>query len=470
VGILALKPELRRFSRRTFLSLPFLAPLSALWVLPAPLRRTAHRFAYEGVMGTSLDLAVWTPDRSAALRAERVVLDEIDRLVTILSTYDPHSEISRYVCGGCVGARSAELHDVLRSYDDWEGRTAGTISCRIANPSNLQNRANLSNPLNVDALGKAYVIDRAVAVTRAAVPTLDGLLLNVGGDIVAWGRPCEISLADPLAPYDNGRPLTHLMLADGAVATSGTYARGAHIIDPRSGRPVETVLSATVRARDCVTANALATALAVTGFERGVALVKATPGADALLVGQDRIVYRSAGFSRLERPHAVLAAAAVNWPAGFELSITFMLTGLTNNTGFFGQRRRVRRPYVAVWVEDLSGHLVKVLALWGEAIKYLHDLPSLWTFVGHNIPLLFSVSRATREPGRYSLVWNGLDEAEKPVPAGTYRIVVETNQQDGDYAKQSGTITCGTAPAKLDLKASVNFEDVHVQYGPRTTA
>jgi thiamine biosynthesis lipoprotein len=324
--------------------------------------------------------------------------------------------------------------------------------------------------LNVDALGKAYVIDRAVAVTRAAVPTLDGLLLNVGGDIVAWGRPCEISLADALAPYDNGRPLTHLMLADGAVATSGTYARGAHIVDPRSGRPVVGVLSATVTARDCVTANALATALAVTGFEGGVAFVKATPGADALVVGQDRIVYRSAGFSRFERPRAVLAAAAVNWPAGFELSITFTLTGLTSNAGFFGQRRRVRRPYVAVWVEDLSGHPVKILALWGEAIKYLHELPSLWTFVGHNIPLLFSASRATREPGRYSLVWNGVDEAEKPVPAGTYRIVIETNQQDGDYAKQSGTIGCGTAPAKLDLRATVNFEDVHIQYGPRTSA
>ena len=365
---------------------------------------------------------------------------------------------------GCVGGRSSELHEVLRRYDDWERRTAGAISSHVAN------RSNLSNPLNVDALGKAYVIERAVAATRAAVPTLEGLLLNVGGDIVARGRPRALSLADPLAPYDNGRPLTHLLIANGAVATSGTYARGAHIIDPRSGRPVESVLSATVAAPDCVTANALATALSVTGFERGIALVQATPGAEALVVGQDRTVYRTAGFSRFERPRAMRAAAVGNWPAGFELSMSFTLTGLTSNTGFFGQRRRVRRPYVAVWVEDLSGHLVKVLALWGESVKYLQDLPSLWTYVGHNIPLLFSASRATREPGRYSLVWNGLDEAEKPVPEGPYRMVIETNQQDGDYAKQSGTITCGPAPAKLDLRATVNFEDVHIQYGPRTTA
>ena len=398
--ILTSGPELRRFSRRTFLSFPFLAPLSAIL---APLRGTTHRFAYESVMGTSLDLAVWTPNRSAALRAERVVLDEIDRLVAILSTYDPHSEISGYARGGCVGARSSVLDDVLRAYDDWERRTAGAISCRVANPSHTPRLQSLSSPLNVDALGKAYVIDRAAARAREAVPTLDGLLLNVGGDIVAWGRPCEISLADPLAPYDNGRPLTYLTLRDGAVATSGTYARGAHIVDPRSGRPVESVLSATVAARDCVTANALATALSVTGFERGVALVKATPGAEALVVGQDSLVYRSPGFARFERPRAVNAAAAANWPAGFALGIAFTLTGLTNNTGFFGQRRRVRRPFVAVWIEDLSGHLVKILALWGEKIKYLQDLPSLWTFVGHNIPLLFSASRATRDPGRYSL-------------------------------------------------------------------
>ena len=67
-------------------------------------------------------------------------------------------------------------------------------------------------------------------------------------------------------------------------------------------------------------------------------------------------------------------------------------------------------------------------------------------------------------------MWNGLDEAEKPVPEGTYRIVIETNQQDGDYAKQSGTIACGATPAKLDLRSTVNFEDVRIQYGPRTTA
>jgi FAD:protein FMN transferase len=447
-----------------------LSALSTLWAPSPPIRGTTHRFAYEGVMGTSLDLAVWTPNRSAALRAERVVLDEIDRLIAILSTYDPQSEISQYACGGCVGARSSELDDVLRAYEEWESRTDGAISCRVANVSSLSNPLNLSSPLNVDALGKAYVIDRAAVAAREAVPTLDGLLLNVGGDIVAWGRPCEISLADPLAPYDNGRPLTYVRLADGAVATSGTYARGAHIVDPRSGRPVESVLSATVAARDSVTANALATALSVTGFQHGVALVKGTPGAEALVVGHDGIVHRSAGFSRVERPRAALAAAAANWPAGFELSMTFTLTGLTSNTGFFGQRRRVRRPYAAVWVEDLSGHLVRILALWGGSLKYLQDLPSLWTFVGHNITLLFSASRATREPGRYSLVWNGLDEAEKPVPEGTYRIVVETNQQDGDYAKQSGTIVCGATPAKLDLRATVNFEDVHIQYGPRTTA
>jgi hypothetical protein len=53
-----------------------------------------------------------------------------------------------------------------------------------------------------------------------------------------------------------------------------------------------------------------------------------------------------------------------------------------------------------------------------------------------------------------------LDEQHKPTPPGTYRIVVETNQEHGVYAKQAGTIACGNDPASLTLSATANFETV----------
>jgi hypothetical protein len=52
------------------------------------------------------------------------------------------------------------------------------------------------------------------------------------------------------------------------------------------------------------------------------------------------------------------------------------------------------------------------------------------------------------------------------VPPGTYRITVETAQEKGTYAKQSGTIEIGTSPASVTLPATTNFDAVVVQYGP----
>jgi len=53
------------------------------------------------------------------------------------------------------------------------------------------------------------------------------------------------------------------------------------------------------------------------------------------------------------------------------------------------------------------------------------------------------------------------------MPPGTYRITVETNQEKGTYAKQSGTIVIGDTPASITLPATANFDAVLVRYGPK---
>ena len=78
-------------TRRRFLSLPAMMPLA----LMRPGGSDAHHFPYEHVIGTSMDLVVWTSNIEAAQRAETAALDEIHRLVAILNTRDSESEIRR---------------------------------------------------------------------------------------------------------------------------------------------------------------------------------------------------------------------------------------------------------------------------------------------------------------------------------------------------------------------------------------
>ena len=89
-----------------------------------------------------------------------------------------------------------------------------------------------------------------------------------------------------------------MRLREGAVATSGAYERGAHIVDPHTGRPPRGVLSVTVVGPDLATADAYATAAFAMGERAPELLVDAaamivlegdrvltTPGFDALTAG-----------------------------------------------------------------------------------------------------------------------------------------------------------------------------------------
>jgi len=431
-------------NRRSFLKLSALLHITPFG---SGFGSAEHYFQFENMLGTSLDLVIWTPYSRLAESSCRTVLEEIDRLTAILNTRDPSSEISLLENSSGSSSLSNELKEVLAAYDYWERRTRGGCAIRPAGAN---------TPRNVDALGKAYIIDQAVKAAREAWPAIDSLLLNIGGDIVVWGRPCEISVANPNASYDNAGPIAKIALQNKAVATSGTYARGAHLTDARNGQPFKAAVAATVVASDAVSANALATTLCLTEADYGLQLIESTPGAEALRV-QSGVLQRTSGFRRFELPVTVQAPASTSWPSGYQVTITLPLTS----------GRSKHRPYAAVWVENSSGNLVRVLAFWGSNSKYFSDLSSIWSLLKRNMNQIRSVTRATRPAGKYELVWDGLDNEHKPVPPGTYRIVVETNQEKGTYAKQAGTITLSDSPTSITLPATTNFDTVSVQYGPK---
>jgi hypothetical protein len=201
-----------------------------------------------------------------------------------------------------------------------------------------------------------------------------------------------------------------------------------------------------------VTANALSTALCVLDEQAGRRLVQSTERAACLVLRLDGTTWQSGGF----KP-AFKTVAAAAWPKNQQVTITLTLKAI--------EGYRVRRPYVAVWAEDLSGKLVRNITVWTEKRRWLPDLFEWWKKSG-SAGGGSSVTRATRPPGRYQLLWDGLDDAGQPLPAGKYRIVVESNREHGSYAKESGVIECGANPSKVMLKENGEFEAVELSYGP----
>ena len=166
--------------------------------------------------------------------------------------------------------------------------------------------------VDLGGIAKGYAVDRAVEVLRRA--GLAGGLVDVGGDLVCFGRPRsgETWPVEVNSPFGADR-LARLRLPGGAVCSSGNYARFnqiagkrySHIIDPRTGRPADAVFSVTVVARDAVTADIWATALSVLGSE---GFQRLPEGVEAMIVTgtkEDHQTHRTPGFrSLLEEPVA----------------------------------------------------------------------------------------------------------------------------------------------------------------------
>ena len=150
--------------------------------------------------------------------------------------------------------------------------------------------------LDFGAIAKGYAVDCAYAALVASGFT--DFLINLGGNIRVCGSPASdradwnIAVRDP-----SGRrppsPLPRPLRSGEAVATSGSYERYveidgrrySHIIDPRTGIPVNNGLgSVSVIAPTATEADAYSTTLFVLGRQAGAAFLAARPGCTAVFI------------------------------------------------------------------------------------------------------------------------------------------------------------------------------------------
>ncbi|HEX2705758.1 MAG TPA: FAD:protein FMN transferase [Candidatus Lustribacter sp.] len=206
-------------------------------------------------MPISITLRGGGPDSAGAVAAVEesfAILREVD---TVFSTHRPESEISRLRRGELdLAGACPQVREVLELCALATELTDGWFSALLPAPDG-------ERVLDPTGLVKGWAMERACR----PLARLDGLdyCLNAGGDIAVGGTVGGIWRLGIEDPRDRTRVGHVVVLARGGMATSGTAARGAHLVDPATGERVTRAGSVTVVGPSPMWADVWATALFV---------------------------------------------------------------------------------------------------------------------------------------------------------------------------------------------------------------
>ena len=287
-------------------------------------------------MGTTYHIKVVAGLLVSGDDLQRAIDDRLAAINRSMSTYDPNSEISRFNAiakagqpftpsedFGNVLAVAVQLHRLTDGA--WDGTldplvnlwgfgrkgpttripTAREIDRALAHvgfarihrdPSGTISKTDPAVTLDLSSIAKGYGVD---AIARLLGDRgFAHFLVEIGGEVYARGRrkdgqPWLVGINRPDKEASLDEVYRAVPLVDRAMATSGDYRiffesdghTYAHILDPRTGRPVRNgVVSATVVAANCTVADGLATALMVMGPQKGIALINRLNAVECLIV------------------------------------------------------------------------------------------------------------------------------------------------------------------------------------------
>lgn len=275
--------------------------------------RVAH------IMGMPIIIDVRDPDVDPA--ALDRAFDWLRWVDATFSTYKPGSEICRLNRGElaladahpevrAVLARCEQMREATGGYFDARapylsaGAAADTSPMSMSVPTERMSHdaredaggTSIRLPLDPSGLVKGWSVERAATILEE-----EGALnyyINAGGDIRVRGRP---AITEPYWRIGIQHPLQREQLAaviavsDAAIATSGAYERGEHILDPHTGRPPSGILSVTIVGPDLAAVDAFATAAFAMG-EAGPAWTARLHGYQAMTIRADGMVLSTMGF------------------------------------------------------------------------------------------------------------------------------------------------------------------------------
>ncbi len=296
----------------------------------------AALFRYEGAracMGSTFAMVIYGPDEGHLPQIAAEALDEVDRIDRLMSDYKPSSPLSQ------INREAAqhrvvvvpELYDFLKQSVAYSTASAGAFDITVGPlmkawgpfrpheghvPSTKQRRVALGKvgfaklqffdgdnsigfarpamAIDLGGIAKGYAVDRAVAVLRRHGISR-ALVTSGGSSAYALGRPpnlpaWELSVADPFSTKEKMAPARKFALADRALSVAGISQqsfkdRGAtygHILNPRTGWPVQGILSLVVTSATATEADALDTMFFVLGVDESRRYLSHHPGIEAI--------------------------------------------------------------------------------------------------------------------------------------------------------------------------------------------
>lgn len=320
------------FSKRKVFVLLSLAAVVIFLMFRVPEKGSSYLSESGRVFGTFYKIKYEAKDgRSLAEHYKRLFL-EVD---SSLSTFNKESIISRFnsgedsvlvdshfrnvfekgaavseISGGAFDMTVAQVvnawgfgfskrDDVSDELIDSLMRHVGYGKVGLVNGLLVRNDAGVM--LDASAIAKGYSVD----VVARCLDSLgvENYMVEIGGEISVKGvnhegRPWGIGVTNPVDDSTMMRTELYdvVYLQDKAMATSGNYRqyyhkggkKYSHTIDPRTGYPVEhNLLSASVFADDCMTADALATACMVVGLDSSMAMIEAIPDVEGFFIYAD---------------------------------------------------------------------------------------------------------------------------------------------------------------------------------------
>jgi thiamine biosynthesis lipoprotein len=315
-------------------SLKVIAGIVALPLGAVALQKLASRPQYHTWNGESLggpaSLTLWHPNPGFAEQTIARVRSEVERLEAVFSLFRTDSEISRLNRDGVLenaspdiiaaltqshqvaadsgGAFDPTVQPLWRLYEAWFRRhpdaTTGPAAAQVTAARQLVDyrridigsaRIEFSRPgmaITLNGIAQGYITDRVADLLRQE--GFEHALVEVGETRALGGRPeggaWTVAIEDPRNPLSVNRSVD---LADTALSVSGGYGLSfgrsalSHIFDPSTGSSAAKVLDVAVIAPRATTADALSTAIFVSGEQAAPKLLARYPGTRAILTRLD---------------------------------------------------------------------------------------------------------------------------------------------------------------------------------------